>query len=219
LAEIISTEWAARDVDASVLKGATLISGIFDPLPTMSTTVNEQVRLSEEIARRRNVENRTPLVRCPVALIPGRRSRSSGSTSLSATTIICVDTACSPSCMSWKDRTISGYSRTIWTAKAPQFEQFNVTRVLTNVRGDGFSCREEFMLESMIPLSIDADSDAFRGVPRAAAEPLRAKIKRLRRGVAISREGLLKPGEIYAVGAWYSVQRLMGLQRPGPSST
>lgn len=70
-AEIMSTDWSARGVDASVLTGATLISGIFDPLPTMSTTVNEQLRLSEEIARRHDVEHRTPLVRCPVALIAG----------------------------------------------------------------------------------------------------------------------------------------------------
>lgn len=70
-AEIMSTNWASRGVDASVLHGVTLISGIFDPLPTMSTTVNEQVRLSDEIARRHDVERRTPLVRCPVALIAG----------------------------------------------------------------------------------------------------------------------------------------------------
>ena len=70
-AEIMSADWAARGVDASVLKGVTLISGIFDPLPTMSTTVNEQVRLSEGIARRHNIESRTPLVRCSVALIAG----------------------------------------------------------------------------------------------------------------------------------------------------
>ena len=72
-AEIMATDWSARGVDAAVLKGATLISGIFDPLPTMSTTVNEQVRLSEEIARRHDVEHRMPLARCPVALIVGAR--------------------------------------------------------------------------------------------------------------------------------------------------
>lgn len=70
-AEIIATDWAARGLDPCALTGATLISGIFDPLPTMATTVNEQVRLSKEIALRHDVERRTPLVRCPVALIAG----------------------------------------------------------------------------------------------------------------------------------------------------
>lgn len=71
VAEIMATDWAARGLDASVLTGTILISGIFDPLPTMTTTVNEQVRLSEEIARRHDVERRMPLVRCPVTLIAG----------------------------------------------------------------------------------------------------------------------------------------------------
>jgi len=70
-AEIICTDWSARGIDASVLKGATMISGIFDPAPAMSTTVNEQLQLNAGIARRHDVEHRKPLVRCRAALIAG----------------------------------------------------------------------------------------------------------------------------------------------------
>lgn len=70
-AEIMSTNWTIRGVNPGVLTGATLISGIFNPTPSMATTVNEQLRLTEDMARRRDVEHRSPLVRCPVALIAG----------------------------------------------------------------------------------------------------------------------------------------------------
>lgn len=70
-AEILATDWSARGVDPSVLTGATLISGIFDPAPVMSTSINEQLRLDEEIVRRHDVERRTPLVQCPTAIIAG----------------------------------------------------------------------------------------------------------------------------------------------------
>jgi arylformamidase len=70
-AEILATDWAARGVDASVLTGATLISGIFDPTPAMKTTVNEQLRLTPELASRHDVERRPLKVHCPVAIIAG----------------------------------------------------------------------------------------------------------------------------------------------------
>jgi hypothetical protein len=67
----LATDWPARGVDPSVLTGATLISGIFDPTPVMSTTVNEQLLLTAEMARRHDVERRAPLIKCPTALIAG----------------------------------------------------------------------------------------------------------------------------------------------------
>lgn len=70
-AEILATDWSARGVDASVLTGATLISGIFDPAPAMGTTVNEQLRLTPELASRHDVERRPLKVQCPVAVIAG----------------------------------------------------------------------------------------------------------------------------------------------------
>ena len=70
-AEIVATNWPARGVDPAVLTGATMISGIFDPTPSIGTAVNQQLRLTEEMARRHDVERREPLVRCPIALIAG----------------------------------------------------------------------------------------------------------------------------------------------------
>lgn len=70
-AEIMATDWPARGVDPSVLKGATMISGIFDPAPAMRTTVNQQLLLTAEIAARHDVERRAPLVKCPTAIVAG----------------------------------------------------------------------------------------------------------------------------------------------------
>ncbi|MBK6008738.1 alpha/beta hydrolase [Ramlibacter ginsenosidimutans] len=70
-AEILATDWSARGVDASAITGTTLISGIFDPTPAMKTTVNEQLRLTPELASRHDVERRPLKVQCPVAIIAG----------------------------------------------------------------------------------------------------------------------------------------------------
>jgi arylformamidase len=70
-AEILAVDWRARGIDPSFIRGAVLISGIYDPAPAMRTTVNEQLRLTPEIVRRRDVERRTPLVRCPVSIYVG----------------------------------------------------------------------------------------------------------------------------------------------------
>ncbi len=70
-AEIIAHDWAAEGLSGPVLAGATLISGIYDPTPTMRTSVNAELHLTEEIVARRNVEARPPKLLCPVALIAG----------------------------------------------------------------------------------------------------------------------------------------------------
>ena len=49
------------------------VSGIYDPVPAMRITVNQQLRLTPELAGRHNVEARPPLVRCPVSLFVGGR--------------------------------------------------------------------------------------------------------------------------------------------------
>lgn len=69
--EILATDWSARGVDAAAISGATLISGIFDPTPAIKTTVNEQLRLTPELASRHDVERRPLKVQCPVAVIAG----------------------------------------------------------------------------------------------------------------------------------------------------
>jgi arylformamidase len=70
-AEILATDWRQRGIDPAFIKGAVLISGIFDPTPAIRTTVNAELNLTEEIARRHNVEERDPIVACPVAIIAG----------------------------------------------------------------------------------------------------------------------------------------------------
>ena len=72
-AEAMAHDWRAQGVDPSFLVGAVLISGIFDPRPVMRTTVNAEVRLTEEIARRRDVERRPVLAPCPATIFVGGR--------------------------------------------------------------------------------------------------------------------------------------------------
>lgn len=68
-AEVLAHEWG----DPSFLRGVVAISGIFDPRPVMGTSVNAEVCLTEEIARRRDVERRPVLARCPVSIFVGGR--------------------------------------------------------------------------------------------------------------------------------------------------
>jgi arylformamidase len=72
-AEALATDWRARGVDPTCFRGAVLISGIFDPEPTIRTTVNAQLNLDPEIAARHNVELRPPLVDCPTWIFAGGR--------------------------------------------------------------------------------------------------------------------------------------------------
>jgi arylformamidase len=72
-AEILAADWAARGLDPAVIRGAVLISGIFDPAPTMLTSVQADLHLTPEIVARRNVEARPIRVECPVAVVAGGR--------------------------------------------------------------------------------------------------------------------------------------------------
>ncbi|MBJ3778244.1 alpha/beta hydrolase [Acuticoccus mangrovi] len=71
-AEIVAHDWAGEGISAP-LAGATLISGIFDPTPTMATSVNADLHLTEAIVARRNVEVRPPALASAVALFAGGR--------------------------------------------------------------------------------------------------------------------------------------------------
>lgn len=71
VAECMAHDWAAEGIDPGFVSGAVMISGIYDPRPVMGTTVNAEVRLTEEIARRRDVERRQVHVKCPTTLIAG----------------------------------------------------------------------------------------------------------------------------------------------------
>lgn len=73
VAEAMAHDWAAAGIDPAFIRGAVPISGIFDPRPVMRTSVNAEVRLTEEIAARRDVERRKVTVRCPVSIFVGGR--------------------------------------------------------------------------------------------------------------------------------------------------
>jgi arylformamidase len=67
----LAQDWPAAGLPADAIKGAVPVSGIFDPEPAMHTTVNAEIGLTEEIARRNNVLALAPKVRCPVRLFVG----------------------------------------------------------------------------------------------------------------------------------------------------
>lgn len=70
-AECMAHDWAAEGVDPGFIRGAVMISGIFDPRPVIGTSVNQEVRLTEDIALRRDVERRPVQAKCPSSLFVG----------------------------------------------------------------------------------------------------------------------------------------------------
>ena len=58
-------------LEANPVKGAVLISGIYDPAPAMRAAVNAEIGLTAELCARHNYEERPPAVRCPVWVIAG----------------------------------------------------------------------------------------------------------------------------------------------------
>jgi arylformamidase len=67
----LAHDWAAEGLPANLIKGAVPSSGIYDPEPAMHTTVNAEIRLTEEIAKRNDALRLPPTVRCPVRLFVG----------------------------------------------------------------------------------------------------------------------------------------------------
>ena len=72
-AAVLATDWPARGVNPSVLRAATMISGIYDPAPAMLTSVNAELRLTPEIAARQDYEHTPPRLRVPTHLFVGGR--------------------------------------------------------------------------------------------------------------------------------------------------
>ncbi len=70
-AAALATDWAGRGLEPGFIRGATMISGIYDPTPAMATTVNADLHLTPEIAARHNYEAAPPLARCPIHLFAG----------------------------------------------------------------------------------------------------------------------------------------------------
>jgi arylformamidase len=67
----LAHDWTAAGLPVDVIKGAVPISGIFDPEPAMHTTVNAEIGLTEEIARRNDALRLAPRAGCPVRLFVG----------------------------------------------------------------------------------------------------------------------------------------------------
>jgi len=72
-AAALATDWTLRDLPADLVKGAVLISGIYDPAPAAATTVNEEIRLTPALARRHDYERAPVTARCPVWIAAGGR--------------------------------------------------------------------------------------------------------------------------------------------------
>ncbi len=68
-AEIIAHDWAGHG--PIQLAGALLTSGIYNPLPAMRTSVNADLRLDVDLARRHDMESKAPRMRGPITLLAG----------------------------------------------------------------------------------------------------------------------------------------------------
>ncbi len=62
---MLSTDWAARGLEGLALAGGIAISGLFDLMPILQTSVNEDVRLDQESARRNS----------PMTIVPANGPR------------------------------------------------------------------------------------------------------------------------------------------------
>jgi arylformamidase len=71
VAAILAQDWAARGVAADIVKGALLISGIFDTQPAALTSVNADLYLTPDQIARHDYERIAPTVRCPVWVAAG----------------------------------------------------------------------------------------------------------------------------------------------------
>ncbi len=67
----LATDWRAHGLPTDLIKGAVLISGIFDPAPAVKTTVNAELNLTPEIIRRHDYETQPPQRICPTWIIAG----------------------------------------------------------------------------------------------------------------------------------------------------
>ena len=67
----LAHDWPAEGLPADLIKGAVPITGIYDPEPARHVSVNAEIGLTAEIARRNDALTLPPRVRCPVALFVG----------------------------------------------------------------------------------------------------------------------------------------------------
>jgi arylformamidase len=55
------------------VKGAVLVSGIYDPAPAKATSVDAEIRLTPELIARHDYERRPPRILCPSWILAGGR--------------------------------------------------------------------------------------------------------------------------------------------------
>lgn len=67
----LAMDWAAQGLPADLIKGALMISGIYDPTPAMRISVNADIRLTPEICARHNYEAAVPRTSCPAWVVAG----------------------------------------------------------------------------------------------------------------------------------------------------
>ena len=70
-AMMLRQDWPSFGLPADVFKGAVPCSGVFEPEIIMHTSINEDVRLTTEMARRNELLSGPPLCRCPLLIIAG----------------------------------------------------------------------------------------------------------------------------------------------------
>lgn len=84
----MTTDWAARDLPADLIKGALLVSGVYDLRPLVHTTMNDALRLTGETAAQASPIDMQPTMRGRVEVAFGglesgefiRQSRDFGAT-------------------------------------------------------------------------------------------------------------------------------------------
>ena len=71
VAEALATDWSAHGIETPFITGALAVSGIFAPYPAAHISVNEQLRLTDELIAIHDMERKPVLVDCPIALAVG----------------------------------------------------------------------------------------------------------------------------------------------------
>jgi arylformamidase len=67
----LANDWGKHDLPRDIIKGALAMSGVYDLDMVMRISVQEEVRLTPEMARENNPFLHPPLVRCPVLVAVG----------------------------------------------------------------------------------------------------------------------------------------------------
>ena len=70
-AELLSHDWSLEGLPSNLIKSALLVSGIYDPEPVRFTSIQNDVRLTEDMAHRHNTLTMTPRTRSNVVVAVG----------------------------------------------------------------------------------------------------------------------------------------------------